>query len=111
MAIVKNITIDKYSTFEKMFSFSDKNKAPFDLTGYSANSQIRKYYSDSVVAEFDCEIVQPPTVGRVILRLDYLDTANVEPGKYLYDILLTSSTERLRAVEGTAEITYNITTR
>jgi hypothetical protein len=111
MAIVKNITIDKYSSFEKMFSFSDKNKAPFNLTGYSANSQIKKYHNESVVAEFSCEILQPPTLGKVILRMDYLETANVEPGKYLYDVLLTSSTERLRAVEGTVEITLNITTR
>lgn len=109
MAIVKNLTIDKYSTYERMFSFLDKNKNPFDLTGYSPKAQIRKYNNENVVAEFTCEILAPTTSGRLILRLNYYDTANTDPGKYSYDILLISDTEKLRAVEGIIDLTPNIT--
>lgn len=109
MAVVKNLTVDKYSSFEKMFTFLDKSKTPFDLTGYTATSQIRKYHDEEVVASFSCEVVLPATYGKIILRLGYQDTANTDPGKYLYDVLLTSNTEKLRAVEGVVEITANIT--
>ena len=109
MAIVKNLTVDKYSTFERMFSFLDKNKVPFDLSGYTPVAQIRKATKQEVVAEFQCEILSPSTSGRIILRLGYDDTANTVPGKYSYDVLLVSSSEKLRAVEGIVEITPNIT--
>ena len=65
---------------------------------------------EDVIAEFNCHILSPPTSGNMILRLEYSDTANTEPGKYSYDVLLTSSSDKIRAVEGTVEITPNITT-
>lgn len=109
MAIVKNLTVDRYSTYERMFSFLDKNKNPFDLTGYAAKAQIKKYTSESLIAEFDCSVVQPPTLGRIIVTLDYGITANTDPGKYSYDVLLYSNSDTVRAVEGTIDITPNVT--
>ena len=100
---------DRYSSYERMFILLDKNKAPFDLSGYEAKAQIRKYNNQNVVAEFSCNVLDPATSGRIILTLDYTDTANTDPGKYSYDILLISPTERLRAVEGMIELTPNIT--
>ena len=92
-----------------MFSFLDKNKVPFDLSGYTPIAQIRKSTKQEVVAEFSCEILEPTTSGRLILRLGYDDTANTAPGKYMYDVLLVSTSEKLRAVEGVIDITPNIT--
>lgn len=111
MAVVKNLTIDKYTTYEKVFIFLDKNKAPFDLTGYSANSQIRKSYKDAIIAEFSCEVLSPPEDGKILIRLDFSKTANTDPGKYQYDVLLSNpnSNEKIRAVEGLIDLTANIT--
>lgn len=112
MAIVKNLVIDKYSNFEKLIILYDKNKDPFDLTNYTANSQIRKYSDSSIATSFQCTIVDPPSDGKILINLSYIDTANCVPGMYTYDILLSStvdSTEKIRAVQGEVEITANVT--
>lgn len=112
MAIVRNLSVDKYSNYEKIVSLLDKNKEPFDLTNYTASSQIRKFSDLSIVSSFTCDIVQPANTGKILISLSYSDTANVVPGIYSYDILLSStidSSEKLRAVQGEVEITANIT--
>jgi len=112
MAVVKNLVIDKYSNYEKIFILYDKNKNPFNLTNYTANSQIRKITDQSVIASFTCSIQSPKTEGKILMRLSYSATANAIPGLYSYDVLLSSTTdptEKIRAVQGEVEITPNIT--
>lgn len=112
MAIVRNLVVDKYSNFEKVIILYDKNKEPFNLSDYTANSQIRKISDLSIVANFDCEVIQPGNVGKILMTLSYMDTANTKPGLYSYDILLssiTNPTEKIRALQGEVEITANIT--
>jgi len=112
MAIIRNLTVDKYSNFEKLVILYDKNKDPFDLSNYTANSQIRKYSDASIAATFTCTIIEPPASGKILLSLSYLDTANCVPGMYTYDVLLSSTTdptEKLRALQGEVEITANVT--
>lgn len=112
MAIVRNLVVDKYSNYEKIIALFDKNKNPFDLTNYTANSQIRKVSDLSIVATFTCDIVQPANTGKILISLSYSDTANTIPGLYSYDVLLSSTedpNEKIRAVQGEVEITANIT--
>ena len=112
MAIVRNLVVDKYSNYEKIIALFDKNKNPFDLTNYTANSQIRKVSDLSIVATFTCSIVQPANTGKILISLSYMDTANATPGLYSYDILLSSTTdpnEKIRALQGEVEINANIT--
>jgi len=112
MAIVKNLVIDKFSNYQKVVVLFDKNKQPFNLNGYTASSQIRKSSDLSIVATFTCSIIQPPTAGKVLMSLSYLDTANTAPGIYSYDLLLSSTTnplEKIRAIQGEVEINANIT--
>jgi len=110
MAVVKNLTVDQYSTYERTVILLDSNKSPFDLTGYIANSQIRKSHNQEVAATFVCNI-QDAANGTITITLPYSATANISPGKYMYDILIYSSSlgVKTRAVEGTLEITPNIT--
>jgi hypothetical protein len=112
MAIVRNLVVDKYSNFEKIVALYDKNKEPFNLTNYTASSQIRKFTDLSIVTSFTCDIVQPANTGKILISLSYSDTANANPGIYSYDVLLSSTidpNEKLRAVQGEVEITANIT--
>lgn len=112
MAIVRNLVVDKFSNYEKIIALFDKNKVPFDLTNYTANSQIRKFTDKSIITTFTCDIVQPANTGKILISLTYSDTANVVPGIYSYDVLLSSTVdpdEKIRAVQGEVEITANIT--
>lgn len=110
MAIVKNIYVDQNSNWEKTFTLYDQNHSPFNLSGYTPYAQIRKYPQTDVIAEFSCEVLNPPTLGKLVLSLDYDTVSEIKEGKYLYDILLVASDNiQIRAVEGTVEISGNIT--
>lgn len=111
MAVVKNLTIDQYSNWEKTFTLYNQNREPFDLTNYTAYADIKKYHNTDKIASFDCEILPPTANGKVVLSLDYDTLNNIKPGQYQYDLLLISiDNEKIRAVEGTVTITGNITT-
>ena len=45
MATKANIVIDQGTTFSTVINLADENGDAINLTGYSANSQIRKHYS------------------------------------------------------------------
>jgi hypothetical protein len=109
MAIIKNLTIDKNTNYERTFIFYGVNNSYFNLTGFTANSEIKKDYSSAnVEATFACDIQSAN--NKVILTLNHIQLANTKPGKYKYDIILTSSNnEKVKAVEGSVDIIGTIT--
>lgn len=111
MAVVKNLTIDQYSNWEKTFTLYDQNRNPFNLTNYTAYADIKKYSNTTKIASFACEILPPTANGNIVLSLDYDTLNNIKPGQYQYDVLLVSiDNVKIRAVEGTVTINGNITT-
>lgn len=110
MSIVKNIFVDQNSNWEKTYTLYDQNRSPFDLTNYTARADIKKYHNTANVASFSCEILNPPTLGKIVLSLDYADLQEIKPGIYQYDILLTTTDNvKIRAVQGSVDISGNIT--
>ena len=60
---------------------------PFNLSGYSGRSQIRKGYgSIEVVKEWVVTILAPPENGEIRLRLEAVDTAGIKRGRYVSDV-------------------------
>lgn len=110
MSVTKNLTIDQYSNWEKTFTLYDQNRNPFDLTNYTAYADIKKYHNTAIIASFDCEILSPKTLGKIVLSLNYDALIDVKQGNYKYDVLLVSVDDvKLRVVEGDVNITNNIT--
>lgn len=104
--------LEKGATFNTTITLDDVNGNPFNLTGYTANSQIRKsYYSANAVATFSTAFSATPTDGNLTLSLTYQQTANIAPGRYVYDVYLTDSsiTNRVRVLEGIINITPSAT--
>lgn len=110
MAVIKNLTIDQYSNWEKTVTLYDQNRSPFDLSNYTAFADIKKYPNTTKIASFDCEILPPKSSGNIVLSLDYDTLLGIKPGQYQYDILLVSiDNVKIRAVEGTVTVNGNIT--
>jgi hypothetical protein len=108
----QELFLEKGATFNVTITLDAVNNVPFDLTGYSANSQIRtSYYSSNAIATFTTSIGDDPVKGRVTLSLTYQQTANIAPGRYLYDIYISnnSDTWRSRVVEGIVNVTPSVT--
>ena len=104
--------LEKGASFNTTITLDDVNNSPFDLTGYTANSQIRKsYYSANAVATFATSFSLTPGDGNLTLSLTYQQTANIAPGRYVYDVYLTDETEtsRVRVLEGIINVTPSAT--
>jgi hypothetical protein len=106
-----NLVIDQGTTYETSFELVDENGDPRDLTGYTARSQLRKWYTSVFATDFVTEIV--PTLGKIILRLDAVTSGPGElpAGRYVYDVQLTETlTGNIsRVFEGIVTVTPEVT--
>ena len=109
MAMKANITIDQGTDFQAVVDLNDAAGNAYDLTGHTVASQMRKNYAASTAAAtFDC--VHDGTSGEITISLSKAVTTDLEPGRYLYDIEITSSANTTtRVVEGTVTVTPGIT--
>ena len=105
MATKANITIDQGTTFNTSVALTDSYGNPLDLSAFTANSQIRKWYTSSSAVNFTVTI----TEGNISLSMNAASTANLTPGRYVYDVLLTDSQNSVtRVVEGIVTVTPRV---
>jgi hypothetical protein len=109
MATGANIFIDQGSDYSNIVTVTASNGQPLDLTGFTVASQMRKSYSSSVAYNFSASILSA-SLGRVRLQLTATQSEAIPPGRYLYDVEITSpGSSKTRVVEGIATITPQIT--
>ena len=111
MAIIANIFIDQGADFSITVNVADVDGTTLNLAGYSAAAQIRKTYeSSSASATFTTAISNPTTDGQVTLTMTDTVTTALSPGRYVYDLIVTSSGGlKTRVVEGQAIVTPGVT--
>lgn len=108
MATKANLVIDQGTTYTTDLNLTDENGDPLNLTGYSANSQIRKHYTSSNSVTFSTSI--NATAGVITLSLTANQTANMVGGRYVYDVELTDASNSIsRIVEGIVTVTPQVT--
>lgn len=109
MATKANLVIDQGSTYYVQIQLSDQNGDLLDLSGYVANSQIRKWYSSSTpAASFSTSI--DPVNSTISLSLTSDQSSNLIAGRYVYDVEVTNSANVVsRLVEGIVTVTPQVT--
>ena len=106
MATKANMVIDQGTTFNTEIVLTDESGNLLDLSAYSANAQIRKWYTSSNVVPFTVSI----GTGVVYLGLEANTSAAMDPGRYVYDVVVTDSGNTItRVVEGIVTITPRVT--
>lgn len=108
MASKANITIDQGTTFSTDLTLTDEFGDNLDLTGYTANSQMRKWYTSSTVTATFVADVNVQTAA-VTLSLTPTQTANIVSGRYVYDVEITNGVTTSRIVEGIVTVTPQVT--
>lgn len=109
MAVYANLTIDQGTDFRSTITVEDSVDGIVNLTGYTAVGQVRKTYNSTTSYDFTTQI-NNPTLGELIIILPNTITANMKPGRYVYDVEITSPTGTVtRVVEGQVEITPRVT--
>tara|TARA_Y100000385_G_C13007805_1_gene600259 strand:- start:876 stop:1208 length:333 start_codon:yes stop_codon:yes gene_type:complete len=108
MAVKANIVIDQGTDFSALIDVETATDAVFDLTGYSVAAQMRKSYTSSSATDFGCS--HNGVLGQISITLSSTVTDSLSPGRYLYDIEITSAGgSKSRVVQGTATVTAGIT--
>lgn len=105
-----NLSIDQGSDYVETIDVLDaQSGTAFDLTGHTAESHIRKSYYSTYYTPFVCNTTG--TAGKVILNLSANTSANLEPGRYLYDVEITETAtgKKTRVIEGLVTLTPGMT--
>jgi len=105
-----DLYIDQGTDYQTTFDLIADDGTPIDITGYSFHGQIKKsYYSANANATFTVTVIDAAN-GNTVISLDSANTANIYPGRYVYDIKMKdSSNSTSRILEGIATITPEVT--
>jgi len=109
---VSNLVINAGATFSQTFNLeSTDSNAPLNLTGYTVASQMRKWAGSSSYTSFSTNIETPATSGKITISLTSTQTSNLKPGRYVYDIVITSTvtSTKNRVIEGMVLVTEGVT--
>lgn len=107
MATKANIVIDQGATFSTDITLTDENGDSLLLSGFTANSQIRKWYTSSNPAATFTTSINVDS-GVITLSLTANQTSNIVAGRYVYDVELHGDTTS-RIVEGIVTVTPQVT--
>lgn len=110
MAAYVELYMDQGTTFNNVINITDDvTNSIVDITDYTIISQMkRSYYSANVTANLICNVVNPLS-GEVILFLPAANTANIKPGRYLFDVkTVDGSNVTNRILEGIITVTPGV---
>ena len=109
MAAFTEITIEQGATFSTTVNVEDAYYNPINLTGYSASSQMRKSYYSSSASTINATITGTAN-GEITLSITSANTANLTPGRYVYDLIISDGANTVtRVVEGIATVLPSVT--
>jgi len=110
MAAKANIVIEQGTDYSTTLTVQSTDGTATDLTGYTGAGQIRKHYTSNTAINFTVSFGTPRSAGQITLSLGRVTTANMESGRYVYDVEITNSANtRSRLVEGIVTITPEVT--
>ncbi len=109
MAGFAELTLEQGASYSTTVTVNGSNGSPTNLTNYTAAAQLRKSYYSSTATDFTVSISNA-AAGEISMTLTAANTANLTPGRYVYDLLITSPVNvKTRVVEGIATILPSVT--
>lgn len=109
MAQYEELYIEQGSTFQYIITLANPAGGAFNLTSYTARSQLRRSYKS--VSAVDFTITYPDRAGgQIQLNLTDENTALLKHGNYVFDVIIESSSgEIYRVIEGIAFVNPGVT--
>lgn len=102
--------LEQGATFNTSIALDDVSGDAFNLVTYTASSQMRKsYYSSNAAATFTVSTGANAALGIITMSLDKANTANIYPGRYVYDVYVDNGVSRVRVLEGIINVTPQVT--
>ena len=109
MAAFSELNLEQYANFSTTVNVEDSSGTAINLFGYSAASQIRKSYYSTTATNFTVTVTGVAN-GEVTISMTAANTANMSPGRYLYDLVITSpASVKTRVIEGIVVVLPGVT--
>ena len=115
-AATVNLIIEQGTTFDQTFIWQDETSNPIDLTGFTAQMQIRESVtSPEVIIELSTSngrIVLGGTAGTILLQLTGSETEALDFDQAIYDLELTDvagSGDITRLIQGNVVLSKEVT--
>jgi hypothetical protein len=109
VAAFTELLIEQGATFSTTVNVEDTAGAAINLFGYSASSQMRKSYyatSNTIITS----TITGNANGEITLSMTAANTANLTPGRSVFDLLITSPVGvKTRVIEGVIVISPGVT--
>ena len=105
-----NLYVDQGADFAVVLDLFDSEGVDFNISDQEFKCEVRKVFSSSVAFE---AVVRVNTDDNDTNNLDLIisanTTADVDPGKYQYDIIMSDGLQRTKILEGLMFILPTIT--
>lgn len=86
---VVNLVLDKGTSFQESFTVTNSDGSVYSLTNYSAAARIRKHPTATDYKSFQTSITV--ATGEIQISMASSITAQVNPGRNYYDVVITNS--------------------
>lgn len=113
MAQYEEFTIDKGSDVAIELHLEDANGNTKNLLNHSVEATLKKSYAADTSISFTSLITDPPTDGVATLSLTNVQTAALDTGRYVYDVIISFADSDgndiiERIIEGRIQVTPNV---
>ena len=109
MAGFAELTLEQGASFTTTVTVNGSDGSPTNLLNYTAAAQLRKSYYSTTANNFTVT-VSNAAAGELTMAMTAANTANLTPGRAVYDLLITSPTGvKTRVVEGIVTILPAVT--
>lgn len=109
MAAYSEIYLEQYADFSTTINLANEQGDAMNLVGYSASSQLRKSFYATTSTNFVINVTDA-AAGELTLIMSSANTANLSPGRYMFDVLIRNNQNiNTRVVEGIATILPGVT--
>ena len=109
MAGFVELTLEQGANFNTVLDLKDSAGGILNLAGYTVAAQMRKSYYSTTATNFSITVTDA-AAGQITMSMNSANTANVTPGRYVYDVLITSGASvKTRIIEGIVTILPSVT--
>jgi hypothetical protein len=93
-----NLIVEQGCDFSYTIPLLDPSQNKLDVTGYTANAAMKKFYTSMNTYPFSIQLVN----GALTIAMNAVQTANIAMGRYVYDAILYNgiANTTVRLVEG-----------
>ena len=107
---VSNLVVNGGTDFSQIFTLqSSSSNSALNLTGYSVTAQMRKHAGSTGVTTFTASVYDA-NYGKIRIGLSTTSTISLKPGRYVYDVVITDTSNKVsRVVEGMVLVREGVT--